>query len=300
MAEDVHPFLQWDDIRFFLEVAEAGSQNSAAKRLGVDQTTVGRRIKALEGRLGADLFDRRGNRMILTTDGRIAFEEASQIGGMMDSFVRKLRGSSSRLAGEVRLNMTEGLAAYWLLPRLRQFQEANPALNVNWFISDRTFDLGREVDVSIRWQKPKESNAIVRRLGSCGYSIFATNLYVEKHGLPRSYDDLPRHSFLQFNGYELNPGLSPWNALMRKIPPLMRLDNTAFTQAVFKSGSVMTLLPDYAVCVDASYVRVPLDLGISLDVWLAYHEDRRKNARVRALATEIIRLFELDRGTWFI
>src|SRR5262245_5517549 len=108
--------LQWDDIRYFLAVAQAGSLNAAAKRLGVNQTTVGRRVKVLEARLGADLFDRRDNRLVLTGDGSVAYEEALKMEEVIGSFVRKLRGSNTRLAGEVRLNMTEGLATYWLLP----------------------------------------------------------------------------------------------------------------------------------------------------------------------------------------
>ena len=297
---DFHFFLQWDDIRYFLAVARAGSLNSAAKGLGVNQTTVGRRIKALEARLGADLFDRRDNRMVITIEGRSALEDAKKMDEIAETFVRKLKGSNSRLSGEVRLNMTEGLAVYWLLPKLEPFQAAFPDLKINWFVTDDILDLGREVDMAIRWQKPVEPQAVARRLGSVGYSIFANPVYVERYGLPTSLDELPRHHFLQFNGYETNPGLSRWNKLMRQIKPAMRLDNSAFTQAAMRNGTVMTLLPNYVPLINERAIRVPIDLGIRLDVWLVYHEDRRKSARVRALADEIYRLFEKDRGTWFI
>jgi DNA-binding transcriptional LysR family regulator len=297
---DLQHFLQWDDIRYFLAVARAGSLNSAARGLGVNQTTVGRRIKALEARLGADLFDRRDNRMMITSEGRAALEDAQRMDEIAEAFIRKLDGSNSRLAGEVRLNMTEGLAVYWLLPRLEPFQEAHPELKINWFVSDEISELGREADMAIRWQKPTEPQAVARRLGMVGYSIFANAAYVERHGMPKSLEDLAGHHFLQFNGYEKNPGLGRWNKLMRQIKPAMRLDNSASTQAAMRSGSVMALLPDYAPLINERAMRVPIDLGIWLDLWLVYHEDRRKNARIRALADEIYRLFEKDRGIWFI
>ena len=297
--EDSVVFLPWDEIRYFLEVAQAGSFNAAARRLGVNQTTVGRHINAMEARLGAHLFDRQDSGLSLTAEGRIAFDDAVRIGEAVDSFARKLSGSDRRLVGEVRINMTEGLATYWLLPRLRTFQQDNPSLKISWAIGDSILDLGREADVAIRWQKPIEAHVIARRIGSVRYSIYATEAYVKQHGLPQSMDELDRHHFLHFTGYERNPGLKRWNDLMKTIPPVMRLDNTAFTQAVFQSGTMVTLLPDYAVQVDSTIIRAPVDLGISLDVWIAYHEDRRKSGRIRALVAEVIRLAEQDRGAWF-
>ena len=297
--EDSVVFLPWDEIRYFFEVAQAGSFNAAARRLGVNQTTVGRHIYAMEARLGAHLFDRQDTRLSLTAEGRMAFDDAARIAEAVDAFARKLSGSDSRLAGEVRINMTEGLATYWLLPRLRAFQQANPNLEITWSIGDHLLDLGREADVSIRWLKPTEPHVVARKLASARYSIYATQAYVREHGLPSSFGELERHHFLQFTGYEKNPGLKPWNELMKRIPPMMRLDNTAFTQAVFQSGTMLALLPDYAVQVDPTIIRAPVDLGISLDVWIAYHEDRRRSGRIRTLVAEVCRLAELDRGTWF-
>ena len=299
LGDDRSLMIQWDDVRYFLEVAQAGSLNAAAKRLGVNQTTVGRRIRALETRLGADLFERRENRTILTSDGREALDDALRMAELMGSFAQKLRGRSGRLVGEIRVNMTEGLATFWLWPRLQPFLERHPELSINWFLSDTALDLGREVDLAIWWQKPREPQAVARKLGTCGFSVFASEAYVMKHGLPHDLDDMRRHKFVHFNGYERNPGLARWNELMREIPPVMKLENSAFANTVFKSGKVVTLLPNYADQIDPSIVRAPIDLDINLDVWLAYHEERRKSARVRALAEEVYRLFDHDRGSWF-
>jgi DNA-binding transcriptional LysR family regulator len=292
-------FLQWDDIRFFLETAHAGSFNSAARRLGVNQTTVGRRVRALERRLGARLFYNNKNRLELTADGYSAFDTALKMSDIAESFSRKLKGSDARLSGEVRINMTEGLATYWLLPRLQPFQQAHPEIKINWFINDFNHELGRDVDLMIRWTRPTAPHVIVSKLGEVSYSLFAAASYVQRFGVPASVEDLKNHRLLHFNSYEQNPGLHKWNELMKAIPPLILLDNTAATEAVFKSGAAITLMPNYANQVEPSIVKIPIDLGICLEIWLAYHEDQRDSLRLRALITEVQRLFEMDRGKWF-
>lgn len=293
--------LTWEDVRYFLEVAERGSMNAAARVLGVNHTTVGRRIRSLEERMRVDLFERDGTSSLrLTDDGRLALDEARRMGDAADGFVRALRGATGKLEGEVRVNVTEGLASFWLIPKLAPFQAEHPALKVNWFVTNSSWGrLGEEVDVALRWHRPEELYAVCRKLGTVRYSMFTTAAYVERRGMPRSIDDLEGHSFLHYNGYDANPDLARWVELMRRVPPSMRLENTSATQAVLRSGGCIALLPDYAPLVEASLVRVPVDTGIELSIWLAYHEDRRRNARVKAVADEIVRCFAEDRATWF-
>jgi DNA-binding transcriptional LysR family regulator len=291
----------WDDIRYFLAVAREGSLSAAAKSLGVDHTTVGRRLKALEARLGAVLFLRRDNRMALTPSGEIALGEAREIEARVVAFARKLSGSDGRIAGEVRLNVTEGLATYWLMPRLRPFQEANPALQVHvQFAYTGWLDLGSEADVALRLERPTEPRLVAKKLGDVAYSMFAMPEYAQQFGLPASLEEMQGHRFIQYNTYELNAHLAPWNALMARIGPALRTANTILSQAALDTGGYIALLPDYAAIIDPRVVKAPLALGIKVPVWLAYHEDRRNAARVRAVTSEIQRLFEADRGTWFI
>lgn len=300
-VNDTDRLLSWEDVRYFLEVAEGGSLNAAAKSLGVSHTTVGRRIRALEERLRVDLFERDGTASLrVTDDGRLALQEARKMAESADAFVRSLRGATGRLEGEVRVNVTEGLASFWLIPKMAPFQEANPALRINWFVTNSAWGkLGEDVDVALRWHRPEEPYAVCRRLGGVRYSMFTTRAYVERRGMPRDLDDLEGHSFLHYNGYDANPDLARWAEIMRRVPPAMRLENTSATQAVLRSGGCIALLPDYAPLVEESLIRVPVDTGVELSIWLAYHEERRRNARVRAVAEEIARGFAEDRETWF-
>src|ERR1700748_1047554 len=125
------PVLVWDDFRYFLAVVRAGSLNAAAADLGVDHSTVGRRIKDLEGRLGTRLLDRRGTGVTPTPQGLEAISDAERMEEAAQTIRRRLVGHDSRVAGEVSVNVPEGLGIHWVAPRLGPFQKANPDLQLN-------------------------------------------------------------------------------------------------------------------------------------------------------------------------
>lgn len=300
--------LPWDDLRYFLAVARSGSANAAATALGLAHTTVSRRLKTLEGKLGTHLFDRHGPRVILTPEGEAVLEEAIRIEESVLAITRRVRGADTRLAGEVRVSVTDGLGTYWLIPQIQPFLRANPKLHINWLAANSlpqgadstNIDIGQGKDIIIFWWRPTAANAVVRKLGSTHYSIYTTQAYVDRFGLPTSVEDLAAHRLLQFNGYELNPGLKPWNDLIKKLGAAMRLENTAAAESVFRTGEYVTLLPDYSQNVAPGFlVKVPVELDITLEVWLCYHEEKRGLARVRSVAAEIGRLARAARGVWF-
>lgn len=294
------PVQAWDDVRYFLAVAETGSLNAAAKSLGIVHTTVGRRIRAMEDRYGAELFVRRGNAMQITQDGMLALEDARTMAAAASGFARRLGNAVGRPEGEVRIGGAEGICNYWLMPNLHPFLNERPKLRVNWVLTNRIdISLGADFDIGLSWHQLKEPYAVVSRLGSCRYSLFTTQAYIDAHGAPQSIAEFGKHRFLHFNGYEDNPGLKKWNSLMARHGNAMKLDSTSASSAALRSGAVITLLPDYAAQADASLVRLPLEMGISLDVFLAFHEDKRETARVRVIVDEIRRLFASAKGVWF-
>lgn len=295
------PLQSWDDVRYFLHVVEQGSLNAAAARLGIAHTTVGRRVRAMEARYGAELFVRRGNSMEITQDGNLVLDEAKAMGAAAEAFARRLGGAVGRAEGEVRIGGAEGICNYWLMPNLHPFLKNRPKLCINWILANRYgIALGKDFDIGLGWNSLKDPGAVMSRLGACGFSMFASQAYIDAYGIPKSTADFPRHRFLQFNGYEDNPGLRHWNSLMRKHGNAMRLENTSACFAAMGAGEVIALLPDYATQIDRRFVKLPLDLGIVLEVFLGYHESQRDSARIRVLVDEIKRLFAAARGTWFI
>jgi DNA-binding transcriptional LysR family regulator len=290
----------WDDARFFLAVAECGSANAAGRELGLAHTTIGRRVRALEERFAVTLFRRtRGSDMELTEDGRTVLAEARRMGDAASAFAASLSGAVGRPEGEVRVAAAEGLANFWLIPRMQGFVRDNPKIRLNWFVTNRVAGLlGKDFDIGISWSRPTdETVGTCRKLAECGFSVFAPSGY--KLPLPRTREELLNHPLLQFNGYYDNPGLGAWNEVTDRAPSTMRLENSSASQAAMSGGELLTLLPDYASIVEPSFERAPVDLGIVLEVWLVFATELRKSARVRTVCDEISRLVAADKGTWF-
>ena len=142
----------WQDIQFFLAVARTGSFSKAARSLRTNQSTVGRRIQRLENSLGAKLFDRYSHGMRLTPAGEIMFAEAADMESSAAHIERHISGLDDELTGVVKISSTEGLATYWLAPRMVAFQREHPAILIDTVCKDRVVDLGmREADIAIRY-----------------------------------------------------------------------------------------------------------------------------------------------------
>ena len=290
----------WSEIQVFLAVARAGSASRAAVQLGVDHTTVGRRLRALEARLGVSLFERlAGASTTLTEAGRAMLVEAERMSAASEKLLRKMAGANDRLDGTVRIASSDGVLTYWLIAAIAGFQQANPSLSFSWTGTTSEVEIGRSADISLGWQKPTAPHLVARRLGSARALIYAMPVYVEQHGLPETADEVGRHRVLHFAAYERQEAFAPWNALMLRFPPAMRLETSASSERVLREGRYIALLPSYTPRIEASIRSAPLDLGIQVDLWLAYHEDQRNQPRVKLVAAEIEALAKAARGSWF-
>lgn len=299
---DAITWSSWDDVRYFVAVAQEGSLNAAAKKLGVSHTTVGRRLRALEGRLEAKLFDRRDSRMAFNPLTEAVVTEAEAIASSMSALLTSLRGADNRVTGEVTLNASDGLSNYWLLPRLQAFLKSHPDLRVNFFNKNfgRESEADLRFDVDIRWYRTADETRVVRKLGEIGFSVFALPKYVEKHGLPVTVEELKDHKLLQFNDYLHHAELfATWNEIVDRSGAALRLDNSSLTRSAMEAGDYITLLPNYATIVEPRLIRAPVDLGVMAEIWLTYDSQRAHQRRVRMVVDEIVRLFNADRGTWF-
>ncbi len=297
-AGEAQPF--WNDIQVFIAVARAGSASRAAVQLGVDHTTVGRRLRALEARLGVSLFERlAGASMSLTRAGEAMLIDAERMSAASDTLIRKMAGASDRLDGTVRIASSDGVLTYWLMAAIAGFQQANPSLSFSWTGTTSDVEIGRSADIGLSWQRPTASHLVARRLGSARALLYAMPVYVERHGLPETAEDIGQHLVLHFTAYERQAAFAPWNALMARFPPAMRLETSASSERVLREGRYVALLPSYTPQIESSIREAPLDLGIQVDLWLAYHEDQRHQPRVKLVAGEIERLARQARGTWF-
>lgn len=289
---------RWDDFRFLLAIARSGRFKLAAKTLKTDETTVGRRVRALEERIGAKLIDRRLQGMSLTPAGQSAIEHLEAMEHAAYRLECTLLGTDQRLAGTVRVTTTEGLGSYWLTPRLGKCRDEYPDIQIEIITSNDVLDLGaREADISIRYSRPIDPNLVGVEVGVLRFELVCTRGYVAKYGIPSSFESLWSHSLVDHAPYQTIP---MWRSFLDTGPRVVYHSNStsAFLQAI-RSGIGIGLVPRFTRRHLNDLVALDLPVDCSLPVWLVSHVETNKAARTRAMWTSLKGLFRNDRAEWF-
>lgn len=288
----------WDDLKLLLTAARSGRFTLAAKKLKVAETTVGRRLRALEGRVGAKLFDRRIDGVTLTPAGRSALEDIEAMEQAADRVERTLTGIDQRLSGPIRITTTEGLGSYWLTPRLGEFRTRYPDIRVEIITTNEVLDLGtREADIAIRYARPLQDNLVGIKVGTVRFDLVCSKEYAAQRGLPNSLDGLHRHTLIDHEPYRTIP---MWRALLEMNPNVVYESNStiAVVQAI-RSGIGVGLIPRFARLLVTDLMVLDLNLDCSLEVWLISHRDTNKAARTQAMWSYLKEWFDRDRAEWF-
>lgn len=296
------PFPSWDDFRFFLATSESGSFSKAANFLGVTQPTISRRIDHLEQLLSVRLFDRLPNGVNLTAEGESILLAARDIERTVQEIHKRICGSHQRMEGTVRISVTDGLASYWMTPRLTTLQEAHPRLAVEFLCSIEPVDaMKMETDLSIRYEKPREPDLIAVRLATFHYVLWASQDYLDRHGVPRKPEDLLHHRLLDHFAYQGGDGdWSDWFALARAANLITyRTNSSASLLSAIQNGLGIGLLPTYSYDCVEGVVPIDLDLRTHDGVWLTYHPNLQTTPRVRVVVDWIRALFDQQRWPWF-
>lgn len=289
---------RWDDLRLLLAAARLGRFTLAAKNLKVAETTIGRRLRALEGRVGAKLFDRHIDGVKLTPAGRSALEDIEVMEKAAAQVELALSGIDQRLSGIVRVTTTEGLGSYWLTPRLGDFRARYPEIRVEMITTSEVLDLGaREADIAIRYARPLHDNLVGVKMGRVNFDLVCSKEYATQHGLPNSLDGLHRHKLIDHAPYRTLP---LWRAILEMNPVVVYESNStiAVVQAI-SSGIGIGLIPRFARTLVSNLVALDLSVDFSVEVWLISHRDTNKAARTQAMWNYLKEQFERDRNEWF-
>lgn len=281
--------MDWNDLRYFLAVIDGGSLSAAAKRLNVSQPTMGRRMAALESRLGTRLFERRGRGYVLTAEGE---NLAGSVRRMEDEALaaeRRLGGRDSSLAGTVRLSATEGIGALWLPPRLSRFTAGYPDIRLELILDNTAVNLSRrEADVAIRMQNEPgrlswQDALIGRNLGRLRIGLYASPDYLAAHGTPRAVADLKRHAAVGLAGFLVGASYNQWLLDAGARQALSTNSLLAQLNAV-RAGFGIAAMASALIDDDMGLVPLMPDLALPApDVWLLYHADMKHAARIRAV-----------------
>jgi len=284
--------MDWDDLRFFLAVARTRGIAAAADELGVNQTTVSRRIAALEKRLAARLFDRLPGGYVPTPAGAAVLEHAARMDGEANAVERNVAGRDRSLSGSLRVTIAELVAVYLLLPRLGEFRARFPEIELEVLSTDAPLDLGAlEADVAVRvCEHAPDDHLVGRRLATVRYAVYASKRYVR-----RQRDlDAPTTAAL---AWAKRPGFPPW--LTQTFPHarvVLRFDSILSMVAGLRADLGLALLPCFAGEQEPDLVRVRTSGLSSWGIWVLSHADLRATARVKAFRDFVCEVFESQRA----
>jgi DNA-binding transcriptional LysR family regulator len=291
--------LDWNDLRYFLAIARLGTLAAAARELGVDHTTVGRRLTALETALGARLFVRGPEGFTLTEAGAGILPNAETVAVQMDAIARRATAGDARLEGKVRLTVADSVTSYFV-PMLSRLRERHPELVVEILSANRVLDIRRgEADLGVRFGDPGDPDLIARKLGQVGWSVYAAPSYLARKGRPQAPDDLSGHDVVAIDDLLPRAPAALWLARHAASVRVVMRGNTidAVTEAAV-AGIGLAPLPCFVGSREPGLVRLFPDLIGARDILLVAHPDLVGAARVRVTMDCIAELFTRDRAQW--
>lgn len=275
-----------NDLRFFLAVARAGSLSAAARKLGVAQPTVGRRIQNLEKELDARLFRRSKNGYQLTDAGKEVLPSAELVEENAWRIENKVMGAEKDLHGTVRLATSEGLANCWILERLDKFQVEHPNIKIEVFGSSMMVDLlRRQADIALRIGSVGSDELVGQCLGKVSFGIYASNRYISRNGEPTSCKDMKNHHFIESVGEIENFAQARvLRELISSANISLSTNNLATQTQATVNGIGIAALPSYVAARQPDLKRVLSgEFDVQLDMWLLTHKDLRFTRRIRAV-----------------
>lgn len=288
--------MDWDKLRVFHAVAEAGSFTHAGENLNLSQSAVSRQISALEESLSVSLFHRHARGLILTEQGELLFNTARDIFAKLAMTEAKLSETKERPSGPLTITTTVAFGSTWLVPRLGEFMERFPEINLTVLTDDRELDLGmREADVAIRLNPPRQPDLIARNLFEIDFHLYAGLKYLEKNGIPTNASDLVNHRLISFPPQASAP-VPNINWMFQEIGEMeRRLTNQFQVNSIYammravESGIGIAALPDYMVQDNPSIVRIlPEMKGARVQAYFCYPEELRNSKRIAVLRDFLI------------
>ena len=277
--------MDWDKLRIFHAVADAGSLTHAGDTLHLSQSAVSRQIRSLEESLNTTLFHRHARGLILTEQGELLFEATSSMAKRLDTAAARIRDSEEEVFGELRVTTTTGFGSLWLAPRLPALYEKYPDLKIDLMLEERVLDLPmREADVAIRMKEPSQADLIRKRLMHIRMRLYASPSYLQKRPAPQQIEEITGHRLICQNpqSAQVGAGANLVQFLMsHDISSTLTVNNYfGVLQAVLHDLGI-GVLPDYLTHDFPNLVRILPEIeSVEVPVFLAYPEELRQSKRV--------------------
>ncbi|MFD3191399.1 LysR family transcriptional regulator [Sedimentitalea sp. HM32M-2] len=279
--------MDWDKLRIFHAVADAGSLTHAGDRLNLSQSAVSRQVRALEDSLGATLFHRHARGLILTEQGELLFDATCAMSKRLETAAARIKDSAEEVFGELRVTTTFGFGLLWMAPRLPKLFEKYPDLKVDLMLEERVLDLPmREADVAIRMKEPSQADLIRKRLMKVQMLLYASRAYLDKHGTPTRLEDIADHRLIcqNIDAAQVNAGALLVQQLLTSNPHSLLTVNNYFgvLQGVLNNLGI-GVMPNYVTHDFPDLVRILPEIeSADVPVFLAYPEELRQSKRIAA------------------
>jgi DNA-binding transcriptional LysR family regulator len=289
--------MDWDKLRVFHAVAEAGSFTHAGEALNLSQSAVSRQISALEESLSVPLFHRHARGLILTEQGDLLYRTAREVFAKLAMTEAMLSESKDRPKGPLKVTTTVTFGALWLTPRIREFVDLYPEIQVTLIVDDSELDLSmREADVAIRMSPPRQPDLVQRHLMTVRNHVYATADYLKKYGTPQTPEDLDKHRLIIY-GSDSRPPVRAVNYLLEvgarpgaERQAFFAVNNGYAIQRAVESGLGIGALPDFMANETANLVRVLPDVTVAeTEAYFVYPEELRTSKRIAVFRDFLLR-----------
>ena len=280
--------MDWDKLKIFHAVAEAGSFTSATVILNLSQSAISRQIQSLEEDLKVKLFERHARGLTLTENGEYVYKTAHEVISKLKEVETTLSDKKDKPSGKIVVTTVMSFGTTWLTPRIQEFMDLNPEIEVELVFDNKELDLStRQADIGIFMRRPKQLNYIQKKLIDLNYHIYGSPRYLEKHGYPKTINDLNKHKFISFGKGAPSPVYNPDWALKlgmkdnRKRKTCMRVNSVYGLLLAVQSGVGLAALPDYITIKQPNIVKVlPTIEGPITEAHFVYPASLKNVARI--------------------
>ena len=282
--------MDWDKLKIFHTVAEAGSFTNASTILNLSQSAISRQIQSLEKDLKINLFERHARGLVLTSNGEYLFKTANDVISKLKEVESNLSEEKNQIKGRLIVTTVVSFGTTWLTPRIKEFMDLHPEIEIELIFSDKELDLAtRQADVAIRMRRPKQLNLIQKKFVNFNYHIYGSNEYLQKNGYPKNLKDLDKHKFITYGKGAPSPVYNPdWVLKVgskegKKRKSLMKVNSVYGLLLAVQSGVGLAALPDYITYNISGLTKVlPDEPGKPTETHFVYPASLKDNARLIA------------------
>ena len=283
--------MDWDKLKIFHAVAEAGNFTKATYILNLSQSAISRQIQSLEQELKTQLFERHARGLSLTENGEYLFKTAHEVISKLKDVESTLMDKKDKPSGKLTVTTVVSFGTTWLTPRIQEFMKLNPEIEIELIFDDKELDLStRQADIGIFMRRPKQLNYIQKKLIDINYHIYGSPKYLEKNGYPKSVNDLNNHKFISFGRGAPSPVFNPDWALKlglkdgaKKRKTVMKVNSVYGLLLAVQSGVGLAALPDYITVNQPNIVKIlPKIEGPITEAHFVYPQSLKNVARVQA------------------